>query len=317
VIPALEGYSAAVIAELGEDRATLSEVASELVDISRLVSTNGVLLAGITDTSVPAPGRRAILAELLEGKVSRPALRLASFAAGAVSAPKIPIALSWLADRVTLLAEGLSEEVSTQSLLASRQRLGGFATAVFESVATQDLDEIEDELFRFTRTVEATSVLRSALTNPDLPPSVLQGVARDLLEGKARPATVMLVNYVLLTARNRDLISALDWLAEETARARGWRIARVRTANEIDPEQRQRIADALGELTGGPVELQMTLEPSLLSGAIIDIGDLRVNATARGRLTEMREQMVPAGWDRVIAIDSGDRPGMHREEGDR
>jgi len=65
------------------------------------------------------------------------------------------------------------------------------------------------------------------------------------------------------------------------------------------------------------VELQMTLEPSLLSGAIIDIGDLRVNATARGRLTEMREQMVPAGWDRVIAIDSGDRPGMHREEGDR
>jgi len=317
VIPALEGYSAAVIAELGDDRDALSRVASELVDINRLVSTNPVLLAGITDTSVPAPARRAILAELLEGKVSRPAHRLASFAAGAVSAPKIPIALSWLADRVTLLAEGLSEEVNAHSLRGSRQRLGGFAAAVFEGVATQDLDEIEDELFRFTRTVAATSVLRSALTNPDLPPSVLQAVARDLLQGKAHPATVMLVSYVILPARNRDLIGALDWLAEETARARGWRVARVHTANEIDAEQRQRIADALGGLTGGPVELQVTIDPSLLSGAIIDIGDLRVDATARGRLTEMREQMVPAGWDRVITLDRGDHPETNTQEGDR
>jgi F-type H+-transporting ATPase subunit delta len=317
VIPALEGYSAAVIAELGEDRDALSAVAAELADINRLVSTNPVLLAGITDTSVPAPARRAILAELLEGKVSRPAHRLASFAAGAVSAPKIPIALSWLADRLTLLAGGEPEEVSTQSLRLARQRLGGFAAAVYEDVATGDLDEIEDELFRFTRTVEATPVLRGALTNPELPPPVRQGVARDLLEGKARLATVMLVSYVILTGRNRDLIGALDWLAVETARARGWRVARVRTANEIDPEQRQRISDALGALTGGPVELQVTVDPSLLSGAIIDIGDLRVNASARGRLTEMREQLVPAGWDRASALDIDDRPGTHTEEGDR
>jgi hypothetical protein len=47
-----------------------------------------------------------------------------------------------------------------------------------------------------------------------------------------------------------------------------------------------------------PVELQVELDESLLSGARIRIGDLQVDATARGRLDTLREHLAPSGsWE--------------------
>ena len=295
--PALEGYSAAVFDTIGQDQRELGLLAADLAAINHLVSTNAVLLTGITDTSVPARSRRAVLADLLENRVSVPARRLATFGAGAVGAPSIPVALGWLADRARRFAEGGAEEPAVLSYLASRERVGGFAAAVFEDVSVEELDEIEDELFRFTRVVDSTTPLRIALTNRDLPLAVRRGVVEELLNGKVRLATLLLVGYVLAGGRPRDLVGTLDWLVEETARARGWRVARVHSANEVALDQRQALSDSLATLVGRPVELQVVVDPSLLSGAIVDIGDLRVDATARGRLNEMREQLIPAGWD--------------------
>jgi hypothetical protein len=44
------------------------------------------------------------------------------------------------------------------------------------------------------------------------------------------------------------------------------------------------------------VELQVEIDESLLSGARIRIGDLQVDATARGRIDNLREHLVPAEW---------------------
>ena len=85
--------------------------------------------------------------------------------------------------------------------------------------------------------------------------------------------------------RARDIVGTLDFLVELTAQARGWRIARVRAAAPIDDAQRTELADSLGALAGAPVELQVEVDESLLSGALIRIGDLQVDATDGGGST--------------------------------
>ena len=62
-------------------------------------------------------------------------------------------------------------------------------------------------------------------------------------------------------------MGTLDYLVELTAQARGWRIARVRAAAPIDEAQRAELAESLGGVTGAPVELQVEVDESLLSGA--------------------------------------------------
>ena len=174
--------------------------------------------------------------------------------------------------------------------------MAGYATALHEDMSTAELESLEDDLFRFARIVAATPPLRAALTDRDLDVAARQGLVDELLEGKVPATTLALVRYVVTGGRARDFVGTLDFLVEQTAEARGWRIAHVRAAAPIDEAQQTMLTDSLAGLAGQPVELQVVIDESLLSGALIRIGDLQVDATARGRIDALREHLVPATW---------------------
>jgi F-type H+-transporting ATPase subunit delta len=308
VNPQLAGYTAAILegaSSTGD--AARRALASELESIEQLVLANAPLNAALTDTTMRPPVRRAVMLDLLSGKVSDPARRLAAFACAAVRAPEVPAALGWVATRARHAAEGMEFNEETLSLLRSRQRVGGYATAIDEDLSASELEELEDSLFRFARIVASTPELRAALVDRDLAPSARQGLVTQLLEGKVHPSALLLVRYVVVGGRARDIVGTLDWLVEQTAKARGWRIARVRAAAPIDEAQRSELSDSLSGLAGAPVELQVVIDEALLSGAVIQIGDLQVDATARGRIDALREHLMPGGWD-----DGGFRTGAVR-----
>jgi F-type H+-transporting ATPase subunit delta len=294
VNPTLQGYAAAVAETVGP--AALAGLAADLEAIEQLVLANNQLRAALTDTAVHGAARRAIVLDLLDGRVSPAARRLAAFASMVVAAPEVPAALGWVSTRVRHLDEGQDEEPGL-SLTQSRQRVGGFATAVHEDMSTAELESLEDDLFRFARIVAATPPLRSALTDRDLDVTARRGLVTELLEGKISPAGLSLARYAVTGGRARDIVGTLDFLVELTAQARGWRIARVRAAAPIDEAQRTSLTDSLGTLAGAPVELQVEIDVSLLSGALIRIGDLQVDATARGRIDALREHFGPTGWE--------------------
>jgi F-type H+-transporting ATPase subunit delta len=299
VNPALQGYAAAVLeaGDSGDDPGLeRSRLAEDLAAVDRLFTDNAALRSALTDTSLAGPARRAVLEDLLEGKVSPAARRAAGFAAGAVHGQEVPGALGWLAHRARLHAEDRDADEPPLGHVGARRRVGGFAAAVFEDLAVDDLEEIEDELFRFARTVADTPALRSALADRDLPVEVRRGVVDDLLRDRVRPATLRLVDYTVTGGRPRDVVGTLDWLAEETARARGWRVARVRAGQAVDDGERRQLEEALSLVAGAPVELEVTVDPRLLAGVNVEIGDLQLDATARGRLDRLREHVVLGGW---------------------
>lgn len=299
--PVLEGYAAAVFEEAAEEPG-LARLAEELAAVGELVASNDQLGAALTDTAVPPAARRAVLADLLEDRVSAPARRLASFTAGAVPAPELPAALGWLVHHARMAAERGLELAAPRGHLESRHRVGGYAQAVFEQLEVATLEEVEDELFRFARTAETTPALRSLLIDRDQPVAVRKGVVDDLLTGKVQPATLRLVDFVVTGGRARDALGTLFWLVDQAAAARGWRVARVRAAAELDQIEREHLGASLRGLTGGPVELQVTLEPELLAGVVVHIGDLQVDASCRGRLDELAEHMAAGTWHERLLV---------------
>jgi F-type H+-transporting ATPase subunit delta len=298
VNPTLQGYTSAVLEAAGSTGGdALRTLATDLESIEQLVLANGHLSAALTDTTMRPAVRRAVMLDLLEGKVSAPARRLAAFACAAVRAPEVPTALGWVATRARHAADGVEFDEPPLSLMQSRQRVGGYATAIHEDLSNAELEDLEDGLFRFARIVQSTPELRAALVDRDLAPPARQGLVTQLLEGKVHPSTVSLVRYVVVGGRARDIVGTLDWLVEQTAKARGWRIARVRAAAPIDQAQRGELSDSLTSLAGAPVELQVVIDEALLSGAVIQIGDLQVDASARGRIDALREHLMPGGWE--------------------
>ena len=292
--PTLQGYAAAVME--AADPSSLAAIADDLAAIEREALSNPPLRAALTDTSVPGRVRRDVMLEILEGKVSAAARRLAAFACLVVPAPEVPGALGWLASRGAHEAEGRPNEEPPLSLTQARSRVGGYATALHEDMTNDELESLEDDLFRFGRIVASTPALRAALTDRDLDPAARQGLVSQLVEGKVPATTLALVRYVVTGGRARDFVGTLDFLVEQTAAARGWRIAHVRAAAPIDGQQQTKLTDSLAGLAGRPVELQVVIDEALLSGALIRIGDLQVDATARGRIDALREHLVPTGW---------------------
>jgi F-type H+-transporting ATPase subunit delta len=311
VNPTLQGYTSAVLEAAGSAGGdVLRTLANDLVSIEQLVLASGPLNAALTDTTMRPAVRRAVMLDLLDGKVSAPARRLAAFASSAVRAPEVPVALGWVATRARHTAEGQDFEEPPLSLTESRQRVGGFAAAVHEDLSTDELESLEDDLFRFGRIVGSTPALRAALVDRDLATEARQALVSQLLQGKVPPSTISLIRYVVAGGRARDVVGTLNWLVEQTARARGWRIARVRAAAPIEDAQQASLSDSLTSLAGAPVELQVVIDEALLSGAVIQIGDLQVDASARGRIDALREHLRPAGWE-----DSGFHAGGVRMSG--
>jgi len=297
VNPALQGYLAAMEETLTADGG-LADAGAQLYAFADIVEGNTALLLAVNDGSVPVPARRAVLDHLLEGKARPEVARLVHQAVSVVPAGELVSCFRWMGGQLEHLSaraaatavEPFDEEVLGR--LGSRNRVSGYAAAVFEGCTVADLEEIEDQLFRFARTVEADRRLRGALGDRDLPVVVRQEVIAKLLDGKVLPATVRLASYAARGGRARDIVSTLDALVEDAAKARGWRVARVSAADAVDDGQQRDLSDALAHLTGNPVDLQVTVDPDLLGGVVVQVGDLLVDSSTRHRLDELKEHVL-------------------------
>lgn len=296
--PVVQGYAAA-ISDAARESATPEAprtLARDVEAIEREVASNLELRTVVTDVALAGRARRAVLADLLQGKTSAAAARLCAYALGAQSATEAPATLSWLVHRLSQLAEGRVDDESVLALRESRQRIGGYATALFEDSSVAELEELEDELFRLARTIASAPALRSTLGDRDLPAGLRAGVVDDLIGGKVREGTRRLVRYAITAGRPRDVVGTLDWLAEQAAAARGWRVARVEAGQQIDANELGKLESSLSQVAGVPVELQVEVDPRLLAGVTIELGDLRIDATARGRLDRLRDHVAGAAW---------------------
>ncbi len=177
--------------------------------------------------------------------------------------------------------------------MAERDRLiQGYAQALFAvAEAEGNLEDVEDELFRFGKIVESQPELRELLTDPGLPADRKKAVVRELLGNKASSQTVSLVGFIVDQGRSKDIMKITDALAELAARQRQRAVAEIRTAVPLDDERRQRLVDALSRATGRDVEVKTVIDPSVIGGVIARVGDQVFDGTIRRKLEMAREQL--------------------------
>jgi F-type H+-transporting ATPase subunit delta len=291
MLPKLEGYAAARLGSL--DAAALATVVSELASLEQTVLGRADLRAVLTDTSIAAASRGLIVHDLLDGKVHEVTLQVASYAASNAAAQDVPHALGELAYSARELSQVGTFPLAGLGLMASRQRVSGFADALLDDVDAQNFDEIEDELFRWARTVEGNLELRRLLLDRDADVESRLGTVQALLGGKVDAVTLALARFTVAGGRARDVVGTLDYLVDYVAKARDWRVARVHTARALDERSRADLIASLSALTGKDVELQVAESPELLGGVLVEIGDLRLDATTRARLGALREAVAP------------------------
>lgn len=173
--------------------------------------------------------------------------------------------------------------------MTTDERTLAYAGALFGVARSEgNLAEVEDELFRFARTLEASDELRTTLTDAALPVSRRQQIVEDLLGGRANPITTSLLSMVVGTGRSRDLPAIIDELVRISAAEGNKEVAEVRSAVSLSDDQKARLADALGQATGKQVEVKVIIDPTVLGGLVAQVGDTVIDGSVKTKLQQLK-----------------------------
>jgi F-type H+-transporting ATPase subunit delta len=256
------GQLEAVVAANKRDATTIGD---DLFAVARLLDAEHSLRRTLTDPARDGEAKAALIRSLLEGKVSAPALELvASLAAARWSAARdLPDA---------------AEELGVRALAIAAEQAG-------------QLDDLEDDLFRFGRVVAAQPELRFALSDPYLAADRKREVLAALLEGKVGPAAERLITEAVIHPRGRSLEGSLDAFAKLTAERRQRLVAEVRVASTLTQRQQDRLTAALAALYGHEVHLNIVLDPQVMGGMSVQIGDEIIDASVASRLADLRRRL--------------------------
>ena len=286
---AIRGYFDAVAESAAAD-GQVRAAADDLRALLSAVETSEDLRAALSDPGHSARSRRAVVSELLAGKVAPATAALVAYTVEVDRAPEVVANLSWLATAASGAGGAVESDMLGRS--ASRERIDGYATAVLAPLTgADDLGEVEDDLFRFARVVEGSEELTAVLTDREVPAERRSALVADLLGSRGHAAFNRLAAYAARYGRPRDYLATLEWLVDRVAAEANRRVAEVRSAVELDGDQRRRLGEALSRITGRQVELRVSVEGSLLGGFVASVGDTVIDGSARHRLELLKERL--------------------------
>ena len=198
--------------------------------------------------------------------------------------------VSGLAVDVLLMVTG-KRWSSDADMLSAIEMLGDQA-AFTVAEADGSLDATEEELFLFGRALDSSSALQMALTDPAQSSATKGAIVRDLLHGRATPATDKVLQYAVGHLHGRRIDAVVDDLCTLAAKQRERVVAEVRVAAPLDEDQERRLADVLSRLKGRTVRLNVAVDPTVLGGVLVTIGDEVIDGTVASRMEQARRAVL-------------------------
>jgi ATP synthase F0 subunit b len=243
------------------DDGGLSTLADELTSVAALLQREKVVIRYLTLPAEDAEPRVRLINRLVSGKVGEPALDVL----------KTAVSQRWSAS--TDLVDAL-QLVSRSALLIRAEHAGA-------------ADEVEDQLFWFSRILDGQPRLSILLGDYETPADNRVRLLHKVLEGantNVNPIAVELLSKTVELLQGQPAEAAVLGLAEVAVARGGEVVAHVSAAAELTETQQERLTQVLGRIYGHPVTVQLDIDPELLGGLAISVGDEVIDGTLSSRL---------------------------------
>jgi F-type H+-transporting ATPase subunit delta len=249
----------------GDTESVGETLGDELFAVLHLLDREHGLRRALSDPAQPADRKAGTARGLLQGKLSEQALGLVEEL----------VRLRWA--RSVDLADAIDELAVT--------------CAVARAEAAGKLDELEDELFRFGRILAARPELRRALGDRVAPAQAKADLVENLLRGKVTAPALRLVSEVATHPRGRTLDQGLAAYGRIAAERRSGLVAVVRTSVELTEQQKTRLAAALSARYDRDVHLNVEVDPAVLGGLSVLVGDEEIDGSIARRLSDIQRRL--------------------------
>jgi F-type H+-transporting ATPase subunit delta len=167
-----------------------------------------------------------------------------------------------------------------------------YARSLFEVAREQDkLDVVREQLAEFTDALSESHELQMFFFSPYFSTDEKQ----DGLRRTVTDADESFLNFLLLLLENHRMPVIFrvrreyDRLWRETNQLLA---VQITSAVELDPSVAERVGDEIGRQTGRTVELTSAVDPEILGGIVVRVGNSIIDASIRTRLDNLRKQVV-------------------------
>jgi F-type H+-transporting ATPase subunit delta len=238
----------------------LSTLSDDLASVAGLLVGEPILARHLAESSGETEAKKRLVDRLLDGKVGAPALEVLETA--------VSVRWSHTEDLVDVI-----EHVARLALLVRAEK-------------DNQADEVEEQLFRFTRILDEQPRLSTLLGDYTTPADGRVALLRKLIgdgSGANATASALLVQTVSLL-RGERADEAVLALAQLAVARRGEIVAHVSAAAELSTAQRTRLTEVLTRIYHHPVSVQLNIDPSLLGGLSVAVGDEVIDGTLSSRL---------------------------------
>lgn len=253
-----------VLAAVDAAKGSSGDLGTELFGAVTVLDSAPALRRVLTDPSTEADAKADLAAQVFTGKIGADAVAVIQTAARG----------RWGSSRD--LTDGLET--------------AGVAAQVAAADAAGELDALETELFEVGRVVRSDAELRQIVSDRSIAAEAKSRLLTGLLDGQVSTATSALVNQAAV-ARTGSFEKALATFGETAAARRNRLLAEVRVAYELDDTEKNRLASALGAKYGREVHLNIIVDPAVLGGIVVSVGDEVVDGTVSTRLEVARRRL--------------------------
>ena len=254
------------VEEVLEAHASLQplKLAGELFALVDVLDHNGTLRRAVTDSSRDAAARQGIVNSVFDGKISSQAMAVLTNA----------VAQRWSED--SDLADAL-ERAAVLAVIASAQSRGG----------VDALDEVLNELLTFVRTVDSNAQAQEALSDHQASKEAKKKLAVALGGPATTAEGVLLLERVGSNPRGLHAARAADEFAEIIVKRQNRYIARVTSAIALSQVQLERLGRALNAVYGRELKLDVSVDPAVLGGLRVQVGDEVIDGTVETRMSDL------------------------------
>lgn len=175
---------------------------------------------------------------------------------------------------------------SPDDLLAGVEEVG--VRAVASSAAA---GPVVEELFSFSATVSSDARLELALGTKLSDDAAKAGLVERLLRDKASPQTTTIVGHLVRQPRGRRIGQLLRHAAEIVADQSDEVVATVTTAQPLSGEHLGRLEQGLARQYGRSLRINQVVDPSVVGGLRVQVGDEVIDGTVSTKLSQLRLQL--------------------------
>ncbi len=168
-----------------------------------------------------------------------------------------------------------------------------YANTLSDIVMAQGAEEsATQQLVGFGALYAESAELRNFLSSPAVNAEAKHRVIEKLLARVGGSKIVRNFLFVVVDHQHTHVLPEMIAAFQEVIRKRqGITEAQISSAVELNAAQKKEMASTLERLTGKRVEAKFSLEPGLLGGAVVRVGDTVYDGSLRSRLNELRARL--------------------------